>query len=188
MNVFVAYVRRAITPRFPAAKRPANQSWIRSAVPHGHGPILPIHGKFIVHQKIRGCGIADLLETLRRECLFDGGLHAPANDFVVGIGIAPRRLSTLITPDVVARSNGAVVDRASVAGGSRFFHGGPPGPRGVSRDTHVPVASYLNIFIAPGDENQRKKSTSGQKPLGCATRMQIPHWTSLQRHIYPLPY
>src|SRR5580704_10051936 len=106
MNVFIAYVRRAIPPRFPAAKRPANQSWIRAGVAHGHGRIVPIHRKFIVHQKIRGGGIADLLETLRCERLFDGRLHAPSNDFVVGIGVAPRGLSMLIMPDVVARNNG----------------------------------------------------------------------------------
>src|SRR5580704_5572751 len=168
MNVFIAYVRRAITPRFPAAKRPANQSWIRAGVAHGHRRIAPIHRKFIVHQKIRGGGIADLLETLRCERLFDGGLHAPSNGFVVGIGVAPRGLSTLITPDVVARNNGAAVARASVAGCGGFLHGGPPRPGGVSRDAHIPVASYLNIFIASGEENQRKKSTSSQKPLGCA--------------------
>src|SRR4029077_9536151 len=103
-----------------------------------------------VHQKIRGGGIAGLLETLRCERLFDGGLYAPANDFVVGIRIAPRGLSALITPEVVARSNRAVVGRASVAGGGRLFHGRSPRPSGVSSDAHVAVASYLNIFITAG--------------------------------------
>jgi hypothetical protein len=54
-------------------------------------------------------------------------------------------------------------------------------------DEHVAVARHLNVFIAAGRENQRKKSNSGHKPLGTAKGMQIPHLTSLQRHIFPLP-
>src|SRR5580765_6441569 len=61
-DIFVAGIRRAVSPGFPAAKWPANQTRIRAAISHGDGGVAAIHRKFIVDQKICRRRIGYLLE------------------------------------------------------------------------------------------------------------------------------
>src|SRR5215472_12140061 len=87
-DVLVADQCRSPSPAAPAAVRTAREARV-TAITDGNGSVAPLDGKAIVHQKVGSVGVANLMESFGSQRLLDGCLHALANRFAVGVGIAP---------------------------------------------------------------------------------------------------
>ena len=103
----------------------------------------------IVHKKISSLGVADLIQPLGSERLFDGRLHALADHLVIGVGVA---LHGLIAGNHVPRN-----DRPGVALACFVrFRRGAPRPGGQFGYANAGIASDLDVVVAASEQESAK--------------------------------
>src|SRR5712691_8241521 len=78
-NIFVADFRRSPAPRLPASIRAANKPRVSTRVDALHSHVVPPHGDLIAYQELRVSRVADLPQSLERQCLLDRRADALAN-------------------------------------------------------------------------------------------------------------
>src|SRR5215467_7920924 len=102
-DAFISDERRSPAPAIPAAIGSAHHAGITTTISNRHRSVTAFHREVIVHQKIGSPGVADLIEALGGKRPLNGGLHALANHFVVGICFA---LYGFAAGDHIARNHG----------------------------------------------------------------------------------
>src|ERR1700692_3959814 len=112
VNALVAYRCGSVAPAFPAPVGAANETRISARVDGLNRRVAALYGEVIIDQEIRGCGIADLLQTLRGQGLLNSCLYSVLDDLIFRTHLSCGRLTAT---RVIARNH-----PARIAGVNRF--------------------------------------------------------------------
>jgi len=169
VNAFVTDRPGAPAPAVVAAKRSAHppSGWIC------HGYVAPPHRQVVIHQKIRGRGIAHFLESFFAKRRGNGGFHFVAQGVIVGVRVALDRFASI---NFVARYYSA---RVSCSG--LFLHR-PPRPRGVLREMHIAIANDLHAFVTSRQQESAGQSGCGGERHSGPQIAPKEHGQALQKH------